>query len=134
MRIWRCLVGDPIEPWRDSKQAGDVGSMINLRNAYVDTMSLNTGAERCVPFLRGVSNALNFKVGRLYYSDHLQETDTLHRSVEWIVRDLRVTDYHVYLSDYRDDHNERALLPTTLTHASVRATAEYLYAEVRTTY
>lgn len=118
------------EPWRDATQAGDANSLAHLRNASIERMGLRTGAERCVPLLSGVSDALNFKVGRLCYGDNLQETETLQRSVDWIMRDLRVTEYELTLSDQDGDNSERALLPSTLTHDSVRATAEYLYVQV----
>ncbi|KAH7706611.1 hypothetical protein AAVH_26156 [Aphelenchoides avenae] len=78
-----------------------------------------------------VSNELNFKVGLLHYSDHLQETETLERSVNWIVRDLHVTDYELSMRSNGFNSNKRAVLPTTLTHDSVRATAEYLYVHVK---
>lgn len=89
-------------------------------------MTLFTGAERCIPLLSGASDALHFKLGRLDYHKNLQETETIQRSVDWIVRDLRVTAYDVPLSDCDVDNIEGSLLPTTLMHHSVRAAAEYL--------
>ncbi|KAH7711798.1 hypothetical protein AAVH_20893 [Aphelenchoides avenae] len=94
-------------------------------------MGLYSGAERCVPLLNSLPNASNFEVGRLHYVQNLQETEeTLEQSVDWIVRDLRVTDYKFALWDGLGDDDDRALLPTTLTHDSVRGKAEYLSAEI----
>ncbi|KAH7695948.1 hypothetical protein AAVH_36986, partial [Aphelenchoides avenae] len=108
----------------------DGGSLARFRNAYVESMGLYSGAERCVPLLNGLSNASNFEVGRLHYVQNLQETEeTLERSVNWIVRDLRMTEYKLALWDGSGDNNDRALLPTTLTHDSVRGKAEYLFAD-----
>lgn len=86
MKICRSN-GHYVEPWHDAPQVGDDSTLAHLRNAYIEKMCLRKGAERCVPLLSGVSDALNFKVGRLHYKDNLQETETLHRSVNWIVRD-----------------------------------------------
>ncbi|KAH7711184.1 hypothetical protein AAVH_21517 [Aphelenchoides avenae] len=125
-----AVTGHVVEPWRDAAQAGDVAALNHLRNAYIERVELYAGAERCVPLLSGVSDALNFKVGRLIYEDNIQDTETLNQSVDWIVRELQVSDYELVLSDHRGDDNERALLPTTLTHDSVRAAAEHLFADV----
>lgn len=123
----KCYYGS----WRPSLagRQGDVNSLVHLRNAYIECMKLCTDAEQCVPLLCGVSESLNFKVGRLVYEENLQETDTLERSVEWIVGDLQVAAYELVLGDY--GHREQGLIPTTLTHHSVRGTMEHLYANVR---
>lgn len=88
-------------------------------------MQLHAGAERCVPLLSGVTDALHLKVGRLRYVENLQETETLQKSVDWIVRDLRVSGYELRFG-CDTDNLTRAMLPTTLTHDFVRATAEHL--------
>lgn len=118
------------EPWQDATRAGNVNSLAHLRNAYIEKVDLHSGAERCVPLLSGVSDALNFKVGRLNFEENLQETETLERSVDWIVRDLRVASYELLLCDDKGDDHMLARLPTILTHRSVRDTAEYLCAKV----
>lgn len=108
----------------------DDQSLVRLRSAYIKRMALCTGAERCAPLLSRLSDTLNVKVGRLYYADNLQEAETLERSVDWIVRELRVTDFELCLCDNARDDLRLAMLPTTLTHHSMRATAEYLYVNV----
>lgn len=47
--------------------SGDVDAVVQLRDAYMQRLELSTGAEHCVPLLCGVSDALNFRVGRLSY-------------------------------------------------------------------